>query len=138
MIKAQTAVKGGGGEGGREEGREEKRFLERRARQDVQKEKEEGIHWGGLFQSRGCVLTGTLYTLVSNTGGGVGGEGHSKTPAGHFLMYGSLESTDRNSLTRGLVHRQAQTHMCSYTQQTRNYNDTHTVSSPRRWRFGFR
>ena len=61
-------------EGGREEGREEEeRFLKRRGRQDMQEEKEEekeeGKHRGGLFQSRGCVLTGALYMLVSNRGG---------------------------------------------------------------------
>lgn len=51
----------GGGEvkGGREEGREEEeRFLERRGRQDMQKEKEEGKHRGGLFQAEVLSLQG--------------------------------------------------------------------------------
>lgn len=56
-------------EGGREEGREEERFLERRGKQDMQKEKEEGKHRGGLFQAEVLLLTGALYIPGSSRGG---------------------------------------------------------------------
>lgn len=80
MIKAQTAVTGGE-KGGREEGREEEeRFLERRGRQDMQKEKEEGETQGWLVPSRGFVLTGgSVHASVKQRG--------DKTLADHFLMY---------------------------------------------------
>lgn len=68
VIKAQTAVTGCK-KGGREEGREEERFLERRGKQDMQKEKEKGETQGWLVPNRGSVLTGAPYIPGSNRGG---------------------------------------------------------------------
>lgn len=84
MIKTQTAVKGVRREGaqvGREEGREEERFLERRGRQDMQKEgeeKEEGKHRVGLFQAKVVSLQGICTCLCQPE--------EDKTLPGHFLM----------------------------------------------------
>lgn len=56
------------------------RFLERRGRQDMQKEQEEGKQSGDLFQAEVV----TLYMLVSNK---------NKTPTSDFLKCTSLERT---------------------------------------------
>lgn len=72
MIKAQTAMTGGE-QGGREEGREGGAFPGETG-QAGYAEGEGGGEGGGetqgwLVPSKGCVLTGALYTLVSKRGG---------------------------------------------------------------------
>lgn len=63
MIKLQTEATRR--EGGKEEGREEERFLERRGKQDMEKEKKKGKQrW--LVPSRGAVFAGALYIPWSN------------------------------------------------------------------------
>lgn len=63
MIKLQTEATRK--EGGKEEGREEERFLERRGKQDMEKEKKKGKQ-RRLVPSRGAVFARALYIPGSN------------------------------------------------------------------------
>lgn len=81
MIKLQTGATRR--EGGKEEGREEERFLERRGKQDMEKEKKKGKHRGGLFQAEVLSLQG-LCIFQGQTD-------RNKTLAVHFLTYKPLE-----------------------------------------------
>lgn len=81
MIKLQTGATRR--EGGKEEGREEERFLERRGKQDMEKEKKKGKHRGGLFQAEVLSLQG-LWIFQGQTD-------RNKTLAVPFLTYKALE-----------------------------------------------
>lgn len=65
VIKLQTGATRR--EGGKEEGREEERFLERRGKQDMEKEQKKGKHRGGLFQAEVLSLLGAVYSRVKQT-----------------------------------------------------------------------
>lgn len=75
VIKLQTGATRR--EGGKEEGREEERFLERRGKQDMGKEKKKGKQRGGLFRAEVPSLQG-LCIFQGQTG-------RNRTLAVHFL-----------------------------------------------------
>lgn len=100
MIKVQTVATRRKEGGRKEEGREEECFLERRGKQDMQKEKEEGKHRVACSKQK-LSLQG-LCKFQGQTG-------KDKTLTTHFLVYKTLErraeSTDTNRHSHGLLHR---------------------------------
>lgn len=137
MIKAQTAMTGGE-KGGREGGRKGGGAFPGETGQAGYAEGEGGGEGGGetqgwLVPSRGCVLTGALYTLVSKRGGQNTGwplPDVQHTQGEHKLYREQHKFTN-------MWHRQTQTHMWSYSftqhmqKQTSDY--MHVFSFARRW-----
>lgn len=103
MIKLQTGATRR--EGGKEEGREEERFLERRGKQDMEKEKKKGKHRGGLFQAEVLSLQG-LCIFQGQTD-------RNKTLAVHFLTYKTLERSRHYSAVTDINMEQLATQLAA-------------------------